>query len=277
MLEHEQINANEGGLSVRNKINKMFSDLMVGREGVNNVWENLIELTNELQSLTLKSDDVYYELKEQLLKCFDYTDASVNDFINYVNSISGGIAGFAKDTSYDPKVPEDTAATVLAAGPGTYTHFLNESGAPITIEEEDALTIFYKAAGSTYWEYKSIYARVVVNEKAVINVHYTYKIQQYITLEEAIACVPEKDRIPGQIITFLDELGQWRIFQYRDLDTNHYEDPLRWADLSLGENNTYIRVSPTELYFTKFETKQFRVATYPANLYYTIELMDLNQ
>ena len=164
MIDYRNINANEGGLSVRAKINNMFAALISGDEGVNNVWKRLIEVTNGFSSLELSVGDVYDELKEQVLKSFDYTDFTAEDLRTYINGMNGGISGFAVDTSFNPDFPEDKAATVLAVGAGTYVNMLDVYGDPITIEDADALTVFYKGANSTYWQYKSIYARVVVDE-----------------------------------------------------------------------------------------------------------------
>lgn len=164
MIDYRNINANEGGLSVRAKINNMFAALISGDEGVNNVWKRLIEVTNGFSSLELSVGDMYDELKEQVLKSFDYTDSTAEDLRTYINGMNGGISGFAVDTSFSPDFPEDKAATVLAVGAGTYVNMLDVYGDPITIEDADALTVFYKGANSTYWQYKSIYARVVVDE-----------------------------------------------------------------------------------------------------------------
>lgn len=163
MIDYRNINANEGGLSVREKINNMFAALISGDEGVNNVWKKLVEVTNELNSLGLSMRDIYDALKEQVLKSFDYTDATAEDLRTYINGMNGGISGFAVDTSFNPNFPEDKAATVLAAGAGTYVNMLDVNEDPITIEDADALTIFYKGANSTYWQHKSIYARVVAD------------------------------------------------------------------------------------------------------------------
>ena len=58
MIDYRNINANEGGLSVRAKINNMFAALISGDEGVNNVWKRLIEVTNGFSSLELSVGDI---------------------------------------------------------------------------------------------------------------------------------------------------------------------------------------------------------------------------
>lgn len=164
MIDYKNINADEGGLSVRAKLNSMFAALISGDEGVNSVWKKLVETINGVNSLELNMGNMYDELKEYVLNGLDYTDATAEDLRTYINGMNGGISGFAVDTSFKPTFPEDKAATVLAVGSGTYVNMLDAEGNPITIESSDAIVIFYKGANSTYWQYKLVYARVVIDE-----------------------------------------------------------------------------------------------------------------
>lgn len=164
MVEYQNINANESGLAVRAKLNNMFKALISSNEGVNKLWQSIVELTTKTGEVQQDSDDKYQELKEQLLKSFDYTDKMADDLLVYINGINGGVSGFAVDPTFKPEFPTDVAATVLAAGAGTYVNFLDSNGRAITITESDAITIFYKAKGVTFWQYKSIYARVTLNK-----------------------------------------------------------------------------------------------------------------
>lgn len=164
MVEYQNINANESGLAVRAKLNNMFKALISSNEGVNKLWQSIIELTTKTGEVKQDSDDKYKELKEQLLKSFDYTDKTADDLLVYINGINGGVSGFAVDPTFKPEFPTDVAATVLAAGAGTYVNFLDSNGQAITITELDAITIFYKAKGVTFWQYKSIYARATINK-----------------------------------------------------------------------------------------------------------------
>lgn len=163
MVEYQNINANESGLAVRAKLNNMFKALISSNEGVNKLWQSIVELTTKTGEVQQDSDDKYQELKEQLLKSFDYTDKTADDLLVYINGINGGVSGFAVDPTFKPEFPTDVAATVLAAGAGTYVNFLDSNGQAITITESDAITIFYKAKGVTFWQYKSIYARATIN------------------------------------------------------------------------------------------------------------------
>ena len=164
MIEFKNINNNESGLSVRSKLNSMFASLINGDEGVNKVWVKMQQILNSQNALEELTEAQYEELKEQVLKTFDYTDISVNNLMNYINAINGGISGFADSTEYNPNIPEDKAATILAVGAGTYTYFKDNTGAAITIEGDDALIIFYKAANSTYWKYTSILGKINLDE-----------------------------------------------------------------------------------------------------------------
>lgn len=164
MIELKNINPNESGLSVRGKLNNMFTSLITGDEGVNKVWTKIQQILNNQNSLEELSEAQYEELKEQVLKSFDYTDTTANDLTNYINAINGGFLGFAESTEYNPNIPEDKAATILAVGAGTYTYFKDSTGVAITIEGDNTLTIFYKAANSTYWQYRSILGNINISE-----------------------------------------------------------------------------------------------------------------
>lgn len=168
MVEYQNINANESGLSVRAKLNNMFKALISSNEGVNKLWQSIMELTTKTGEVQKDSDDKYQELKEQLLKSFDYIDKTADDLLVYINGINGGVSGFAVDPTFKPEFPTDVAATVLAAGAGTYVNFLDSNGQAITITESNAITIFYKAKGVTFWQYKSIYALVTTDASKVM-------------------------------------------------------------------------------------------------------------
>lgn len=164
MIERFNINQNEGGLSVRAKLNNMFGALIVGDEGVNAVWKKIQELLNSQNALEQLTEAQYEELKDQILKSFDYTDMTAADLMNYINAIDGGVAGFAESPEYNPNIPEDKAATIIALGPGTYQHFPDVGGNPIVISGAQSFTVFYKGANSTYWKYKTVNLEVVVDE-----------------------------------------------------------------------------------------------------------------
>lgn len=163
MVEYQNINANESGLSVRAKLNRMFSDLIIGIEGVNRLWKHLVEVNSAVTDNVTETSNLREELKNRLFDVLGYTDREINDLLSYVNGMKGGVNGFAEDTSFQPNYPEDVAATVIGVGPGTFTNMLGEDGSAITVDSVSVI-IFFKAAGSTYWKYKTILPNVVNNE-----------------------------------------------------------------------------------------------------------------
>lgn len=156
MIQYENLNSGEAGLSVRAKLNNMLKALISGNEGINNVWKEFSTVNNTLKSQEQTGDDRYYELREQIHNSFDYTDSECSDLKEYINGMNGGVSGFAENTSYKPDFPLDVAATVIATQAGTYTNMRDSTGIPITITENNALVIFYKGAGSNYWKYSTI-------------------------------------------------------------------------------------------------------------------------
>lgn len=163
MIERLNINKYEGGLSVRSKLNTMFSELITGSEGSNAIWKKIQEILNSQEALEKLTEQQYEELKDQVLKSFDYTDVTAADLLTYINAINGGVAGFAGSTDYNPNIPQEKSATIIALGPGTYVYFLDENGESIVINGVQAFTVFYKAAGVTFWKYKTIDLSVVVD------------------------------------------------------------------------------------------------------------------
>lgn len=156
MLKLQTIFNGESGLSVRAKINSMFQDLIDGNEGANELWKRIINMTSSIEMTQQELEDTYVTIKAQILNAYDYTDKQVTDLKTYVDALESGIGGFIPSTSYNPNAEQDKAYTFIAVGAGTYTYFTNQSGSPITITDDNALTIFYKGAGSTYWQTKSV-------------------------------------------------------------------------------------------------------------------------
>lgn len=160
MINFKSINPNESGLKVRTKLNDMLMALISGKDGSNNIWKKITELLEADDDFKYYFNKAYEELKEQVTKGRQYTDASFQDLLVYINGMNGGISGFAQHPSFKPDFPLDKAVTVLATGSGEYTYFLDAEGNPITIEDENVFIIFYKAAGASYWKYKAIPVQV---------------------------------------------------------------------------------------------------------------------
>lgn len=108
----------EAGSSVRGKLNKTLTSIISGREGINAIW------------------------------------AKINSVVQRINGMDSGISHIVKDTSYNPSsLDPDKNAILIALCTGTFSHIKDKNGTPITIPGSNALTIFYRAANTTYWEY----------------------------------------------------------------------------------------------------------------------------
>lgn len=99
----------------------------------------------------------------------DVVGSKLTELLNYINGMEGGVNGFAEDTSFQPNYPEDVAATVIGVGPGTFTNMIGENGSAITVDSI-SVVIFFKAAGSTYWKYKTILPTVVIEGNVELGV-----------------------------------------------------------------------------------------------------------
>ena len=52
-----------------------------------------------------------------------------------------------------------------------------------------------------------------------------------ISLTQAIQLIPYKSRKIGQVITFLDEDGEWKLFQFQGERVNQWNNATLWVDL----------------------------------------------
>ena len=55
--------------------------------------------------------------------------------------------------------------------------------------------------------------------------------EKYISLSEAIKLIPFKSRKTGQVITFLDENGEWKLYQFQGERVNQWNNTTLWIDL----------------------------------------------
>lgn len=118
MRTFNNISNGEAGLSVRGKLNNALTSVIAGSEGINAIW------------------------------------AKINSVISMVNAMEGGIGGLIKDTSYDPaSLDPYKSAVLIALCTGTFYKLKDKNGTPITIPGSNAITVFYRAANTTYWEY----------------------------------------------------------------------------------------------------------------------------
>ena len=55
--------------------------------------------------------------------------------------------------------------------------------------------------------------------------------EKYISLSQAIALIPFRSRKIGQVITFLDEEGEWKIYQFQGERVNQWNNTTLWIDI----------------------------------------------
>lgn len=108
----------EPGSSVRGKLNNVLTSIISGSEGINAIWAKIESVTQR------------------------------------INGMDSGISHIVKDTSYSPSSLDPYKdAVLIALCTGTFNNIKDKNGTPITIPGSNALTIFYRAANTTYWEY----------------------------------------------------------------------------------------------------------------------------
>lgn len=166
MVHLENINAGETGLSVRDKLNKMFSDLITGSEGINAVWAKLNALSSRLDSIQERMNTMNAELGYRIASCMRYTDTTANDLRIYIDGFIYGISAFAEDETFMPDFPQDKSVTVMAFGSGVFVNLKDINGNPIAVEDADAVTVFYRAAYTDYWTYRSVHAVLYTDDNA---------------------------------------------------------------------------------------------------------------
>ena len=70
----------------------------------------------------------------------------------------------------------------------------------------------------------------LLNIPDFVNVTERYNLK-YISLFEAIKAIPYRSRKIGQVITFLDEDGNWKIYQFRGEKVNQWNILTLWVDI----------------------------------------------
>lgn len=109
--------------------------------------------------------------------------------------------------------------------------------------------------------------------KAFVNVPFYLNDYTPKTLEEAIRSIDPADRIRGQVITFIDENGEWRIIQFLWGDLSDYENPENWGEIGSGkERLRSITVIPDHLDFNNMESQNVEIITEPRNLAWSIAI-----
>lgn len=138
----------------------------------------------------------------------DVVGSELTELLNYINGMEGGVNGFAEDTSFQPNYPEDVAATVIGVGPGTFTNMIGENGSAITVDSV-SVVIFFKAAGSTYWKYKTILPTVVIEGDGMLEVKDYAQLQGKPSINgvELVGNLTSKDlglQLEGDYLTISD-------------------------------------------------------------------------
>lgn len=134
----------------------MLSALIQSDEGVNAVWVFLKSLEQAMQTLSSKEANDVADLRDSLSGANDYTDKAVNKLYTYVDAMNGGVGGLIDSTSYDPSgLPTDKPCTLIALGSGTFTNLKDVNNTAITVSQSNSITVFFRAAHVTYWNYKT--------------------------------------------------------------------------------------------------------------------------
>ena len=243
MVEFSNINPNESGLSVRSKLNKMLRELISGVEGVNSIWNEILSLDGITDDIRSDLTAWYTELRTQILYGYDYTDKVSGDLKSYINGMDGGVSAFADSTVYDPQFPIGKAATVLATQPGTYVNFKDDTGNPITITDENAVTIFYKGADSDFWKHHSIkvesdVSQVVTQQRfsaSVINGKY-WNSTGNLTNGTAHTASNLISVAPGRRYKVMSPLSLVAQFNNEEFVSVLVGDALRFSEFTTGEN-----------------------------------------
>lgn len=156
MIKFQQIINGDSGLLARAKINAMLLALTEGEEGINAVWQLIRSLQQADRTLSDEEKADYDELLEFIGDANNHTDKEVSKVYAYVDAMKGGAGGLIDSPSYDPSgFPADEAVTLIALGAGTFVHFPDVTGTPITIPYDNSITVFYRAANATYWGYNT--------------------------------------------------------------------------------------------------------------------------
>lgn len=155
MLQFPGIQNGDKGSVVRALLNDILIALTTGYEGVNALWEELKKQAKSITDLSETVTNNYKSLSSEISGANDYTDQQVGK-LQVILDATSGVAGFAPTPDYNPNIPVEKAANIIAVGAGTYTYFLDSTGTPITIEAVNSITVFYKGKGVSYWEYKTL-------------------------------------------------------------------------------------------------------------------------
>lgn len=104
------------------------------------------------------------------------------------------------------------------------------SDANLPLEGSETITLVQKGHNVKTSLIDFIQELFSLGMKDFINITEKYKAQR-ISLSKAIALVPEQERCIGQVITFIDEDEQWRLYQFKNNLIENYNNTNYWIDL----------------------------------------------
>lgn len=104
------------------------------------------------------------------------------------------------------------------------------SDANLPLEGSETITLVQKGYNVKTSLIDFIQELFSLGMKDFINITEKYKAQR-ISLSKAISLVPEKERCIGQVITFIDEDEQWRLYQFKNNLIENYNNTNYWIDL----------------------------------------------
>lgn len=159
-MDYSPISNSEKGLFIRTKLNAVLSALILGSEGINNVWGTLRALQSSASGLETTVQQNFNTLMQFIDNAGNYTDQQINELRNYIDTVSsgaGGLGGFIDSLNFSPDgLDPTTPCTLFTILTGTFVNMKDSNNNAITISGSNKFSIFYRAANATYWTVRSL-------------------------------------------------------------------------------------------------------------------------
>lgn len=159
-MDYSPISNSEKGLFIRTKLNAVLSALILGSEGINNVWGTLRALQSSASGLEATVQQNFNTLMQFIDNAGNYTDQQINELRNYIDTVSsgaGGLGGFIDSLNFSPDgLDPTTPCTLFTILTGTFVNMKDSNNNAITISGSNKFSIFYRAANVTYWTVRSL-------------------------------------------------------------------------------------------------------------------------
>lgn len=159
-MDYSPISNSEKGLFIRTKLNAVLSALILGSEGINNVWGTLRALQSSASGLETTVQQNFNTLMQFIDNAGNYTDQQINELRNYIDTVSsgaGGLGGFIDSLNFSPDgLDPTTPCTLFTILTGTFVNMKDSNNNAITITGSNKFSIFYRAANVTYWTVRSL-------------------------------------------------------------------------------------------------------------------------